>query len=325
MKAITFQKPGDASVLQISEIPIPKPNSEQLLVKVHAAALNRADILQRLGKYPPLPGESEILGLEIAGEVVDFGNQVNRFTKGQKVFGLVGGGGYAEYCLIDHQMALTIPEQWTYEFAAAIPEAFLTVQLTLFDLVNLKAGDVVLIHAAASGVGTAAIQMAKYCGAKVYCTVGSPEKINQLIQLGVDGAINYKTEDFFEKIMSLTQQRGVDVILDCIGANYFSRNINLLKVGGSLIQIAAMSGNNCAIDLILLIYKRLQIKGFVLRTRTLQEKRAYTETFKQTWLPILIAGKIKPIIDKVFPFEQVQLAHQRMENNENFGKILLTI
>lgn len=325
MKAVTISEIGDPGVLHIADIPIPEPQGEELLVRVHAAALNRADLMQRTGNYAPPRGETNILGLEIAGEVVDWGHQVHGFKKGQRVFGLVGGGAYAEYCLLDQAMAIPIPEQWTYTYAAAIPEVFFTAHVTLFELGELKHGESVLIHAAGSGVGTAGVQMAKFRGATVYGTAGTDDKIDRIIKLGADAAINYKKKDFAVAILQITQQQGVDVVQDFIGADYFTRNINLLKSSGRLIQVSAMSGVHCEVNLALIMRKLLQIKGSMLRHRPLAEKRRITQQFVQTWMPVLEAGEIKPIIDSIYPLEQVRVAHHRMENNENFGKIVLTV
>lgn len=325
MKAVTFSEYGDPGVLHISDLPIPEPQGSQLLIRVYATALNRADLMQRAGKYPAPKGESDTLGLEIAGEVVDWGHQVSGFKKGQRIFGLVGSGAYAEYCLIDQKMAITIPDQWTYTYAAAIPEAFFTAQIALFELGNLKEGESVLIHAAGSGVGTACIQMAKYRGAIVYGTASLADKIENITRLGADAAINYKKKDFAEAVLHLTQHLGVDVIVDFIGADYFSRNLNLLTTSGRLVQLATMSGARAEIDLTLMMRRLLQIKGFVLRSRSLAEKRAITQKFITTWMPVMEEGAIKPIIDSIYPLEQVRIAHHRMENNENFGKIILTI
>lgn len=325
MKAITIKEFGSPEVLSIQEIPKPTPKPQQLLIRVYATALNRADLLQRRGAYPPPPGDSEILGLEIAGEVVELGREVKNFTVGQRVFGLVGGGGYAEYCVIDAQMAMLIPADWSYIEAAAVPESFFTANETVFVLGELQAGESILIHAAGSGVGTAAVQMAHYLGATVYCTAGSIEKIDRIISLGATAVINYKTQDFVSEIMNLTQQQGVDVIEDFIGAKYFAKNMSILKSRGRLIEVGLMGGSKSEIDLGLILTKRLQIKGSVLRPRSLEEKRAVTRRFQDRWLPVLISGKIKPIIHTVLSLDKVVEAHNLMESNQNFGKIVLEV
>lgn len=324
MRAVIFSQPGNASVLQIGEIDQPKPGPNQLLVKVHATALNRADISQRRGTYPPPPGHSEILGLEIAGVVAGIGENVKDYKIDDRVFGLVDGGGYAEYCLLDQAMAMVIPSNLDFIQASAIPEVFLTAQTCLFQLGDLKKSESILIHAGGSGVGTAAIQMAKYIGAKVFITAGSEKKLQKCGELGADFAINYKTQDFFTEIKKINNDKGVDVILDPVGADYFEKNIQLLNVEGRIIQIAKMSGDDAKFSIGRLIMKRLQIKGNSMRSRSLEEKRAITKIFKEKWLPLITEGKIKPIIDSTFPIKDVQKAHEYMESNQNFGKIILT-
>lgn len=324
MRAIIITKPGGPEVLEFSELAIPTVGPGQLLVKIHATALNRADISQRRGTYPPPADHSPLLGLEMAGEVAAVGDQVLGFTEGDRVFGLLDGGGYAEYCLIDAQMALPIPPQWSYEEAAAVPEVFLTAQTCLFQLGNLKPGESILIHAGGSGVGTAAIQMAHHIGATVYVTAGSLAKVDRAIKLGADVGIDYHTQDFVDVIKELTHDSGVDVIIDSIGGDYFAKNLNCLKTDGRLIQIAKMSGENGVIRLGLVIMKRLQIKGNTMRSRPLAEKRAITQRFAQDWLPLLIEGRIKPVIDMIYPFEQVQDAHEYLETNQSFGKVVLS-
>ncbi len=325
MKAITLSHFGAIDALQMREIPIPTPTAEQLLVKVHATALNRADILQRKGLYPPPAGDSEILGLELAGEIVAWGEQVQGFQQGERVFGLVGGGAYAEYAVIDAQMALRIPDAWSYEFAAAIPEVFMTANETIFELGQLQARESILIQAGASGVGTAAIQMAHAVGATVFVTAGSDEKVKKCLDLGAHHAINYKNTDFYEKIMQLTDKQGVDVIEDFIGASYFERHLKLLKSQGRLIIVALMGGHKTEIPLNLLLTKRLKVYGSVMRSRTLAEKRAFTQRFSQRWLPLLQQGLINPIIDCIIPLAEVQRAHQLMEMSQHFGKIVLKV
>lgn len=325
MKAITLLQYGNADVLQLSDVPIPTPGAQQLLVKVYATALNRADILQRQGRYPPPPGESEILGLEIAGEVVCQGSEVTGFKQGQRVFGLVGGGGYAHYCLLDHQMAMLIPQHWSYTDAAAVPEVFFTANETIFELGQLQDKETILIHGGGSGVGTAGIQMASYRGARVFITAGSYSKVDKAIALGARAGINYKLDDFTPKVLDLTNGLGVDVVIDFIGANYLSRNLEVLKEGGRLIQVALMSGSLAEIDLGLLMNKLVQIKGFILRRRNLHQKRLITKRFKERWLNLLENGKIKPIIDSVFPITQIQDAHRYMEESKHFGKVVINL
>ncbi|MCZ6872731.1 MAG: NAD(P)H-quinone oxidoreductase [bacterium] len=325
MKAIVFDAPGDPDVLYLSDVPDPIPAPEQLLVGVRATALNRADTMQRRGNYPPPPGESDILGLELAGEVETVGPAVQGFAVGDRVFGLVGGGGYAEKALIDYRMAMPIPAAWDYVTAAAVPEVFFTANETLFTLGRLSQGETVLIHAAASGVGTAGIQMAREAGARIFVTAGSAEKIARTIELGAEAGINYKEEDFSKRVEMLTDQKGVDLIQDFIGASYWHRNLNCLKVGGRLVLVGMMSGATIEVDLSLIMRKRLQVIGSVMRSQPLENKIAITQRFQQRWLPLLERHIMQPIIDKTFPLAEAAAAHQYMEENRNTGKVILRV
>ncbi len=320
MRAITQHSLGDPDVLILVELPTPTPEADQLLVRVKATALNRADLLQRRGKYPPPPGESTVLGLEIAGDVVAVGDNVTRYQINDRVMGLVGGGSYAEYCVINQDVAMPIPASLSYEEAAAIPEAFLTASEALFSLGNLQPAETVLIHAGASGVGSAAIQLAKAIGATVYTTVGSLEKKTLALKLGAEKAILYKEENFPEQI-----PEGVDVIIDFVGASILMQHLRLLKINGRLICVGLMGGKNTEIDLTPIQKNRLQIKGLSMRTRPLSEKQQISQHFIQKWLPLFSNGILQPIIDRVFPFDHVQQAHERMEKNENRGKIILRV
>lgn len=325
MKAITFSTPGGPEVLQLTAMPDPVPTPEQVLVRVRATALNRADTLQRLGQYPPPPGESDILGLELAGEVEAVGTAVKGLAPGDRVFGLVGGGAYAEKAVIPAQMAMPIPAGWNFAQAAAVPEVFFTAQETLFTLGQLKEGETVLIHAAASGVGTAGIQMAREVGARVLVTAGSAEKVQRCIELGAAAGCNYKERDFADWVKEVTNGQGVDVIEDFIGAAYWDRNLRSLKTGGRLVLVGLMGGAKIEANLGLLMSKRLQVFGSVLRSRPLTDKIAITQRFREHWLPLLTAGRITPIIDRVFPLAQASDAHRYMEENRNCGKIILEV
>ena len=325
MKAIVLNGFGAPEVLTLGEAPKPEPKPDDLLVRVRVSALNRADTLQRRGLYPPPPGDSEILGLELAGEGEAWGSAVKGFKKGQRVFGLVGGGGYGEFALLDHQMAMPIPDDWSYEQAAAVPEVYFTANETVFVQGGLQSGETVLVHAGGSGVGTAAIQMAHHIGATVYFTAGSADKIERAMALGATAGINYKTQDFVEEVKRLTGGAGVDLIEDFLGASYLARNMAALKTKGRLVIVATMGGTKTEIDLNLLMRKRLAIFGSVLRARPLEEKRAVTKRFLDRWMQPLREGAIKPIIDSTFPLAKAREAHERMESNLNFGKILLTV
>ena len=325
MKAITRTGDGGPDVLQLSKVPPPQPNETQLLVNVRATALNRADLIQRRGEYPPLQGESEVLGLEIAGTVANIGTEVTGFNKGDRVFGLVGGGGYAEQAIIDYRMAMAIPDEWTFEQAAAIPEVFFTANENIFTLGKLSAGETILIHAGGSGVGTAGIQIAHHAGARVFVTAGTADKIEKCKALGAIAGINYKQTDFANEIQRLTDNTGVDVVLDFIGAPYLERNLQILKIKGRLLQVGLMGGVTTEIDLGTVMRKRLKIIGSVMRPQSLQEKIDITQRFAQRWLPELKTRKLKPIIDSIFPLAQAREAHEYMEANKNFGKIILKV
>jgi putative PIG3 family NAD(P)H quinone oxidoreductase len=325
MKAIIVTRPGAPEVLQLSELPDPTPGPEELLVRVRASALNRADTLQRRGLYPSPAGESEILGLELAGEVEAVGRAVSGFTPGDRVFGLVGGGGYAEKALIHYRMAIPIPTGWSFAQAAAVPEVFFTANETLFTLGKLACGETVLIHAGASGVGTAGIQMARHVGARVLVTAGSAEKIARTLELGAEAGINYKEEDFAARIQALTDHAGVDVVQDFIGAAYWQRNLQCLKVGGRLVLVGLMGGAKAEADLSTILRKRLHVIGSVMRSQSLAEKIAITQRFRDRWLPLLQSGAIHPVIDTSFPLAEAATAHWYMEENRNVGKIMLTM
>ncbi|HEY7491349.1 MAG TPA: NAD(P)H-quinone oxidoreductase [Candidatus Tectomicrobia bacterium] len=325
MQAIVFDTPGGPEVLHLAPVPEPIPGPEQLLVRVRATALNRADTLQRRGQYPPPPGDSDILGLELAGEVEAVGTAVSGFAPGDRVFGLVGGGSYAEKALLDYRMAMPMPRHWDFVQAAAVPEVFFTANETLFTLGGLQRGETVLIHAGASGVGTAGIQMACHMGACVLVTAGSAAKIARTLELGATAGINYHKEDFAQRVQELTNKAGVDLIQDFIGAAYWQRNLQCLKVGGRLVLVGLMGGAKVEANLGLLLQKRLHVMGSVLRSQPLANKIAMTQRFRERWLPLLASGAIRPIIDTAFPLAEAAAAHRYMEENRNIGKILLVV
>lgn len=325
MQAITVERPGGPDVLKLGSVPDPIPSPEQVLVRVRATALNRADTLQRQGQYPPPPGESDVLGLELAGEVEAVGSAVTTIAVGERVFGLVGGGGYAEKAVIDARMAMPIPEGWSFAQAAAVPEVYFTAQETIFTLAGLQRDETILIHAGASGVGTAGIQMARETGATVLVTAGSAEKIQRCVELGATAGCNYKEQDFAEWVQHTTNGKGVDVIEDFIGAAYWDKNLKSLTLGGRLVLVGVMGGVKVETNLGLILRKRLQVFGSVLRARTLADKIDITRRFQANWLPLLSAGRVRPIIDCRFPLERAAEAHQYMEDNKNFGKIILEV
>ena len=325
MKAITFATYGGPDVLRLEDVAEPIPTADELLVRVRASALNRADTMQRRGHYPPPPGESDILGLELAGEVETVGASASSFKPGDRVFGLVGGGGYAEKACIDYRMAMPIPDDWDFVKAAAVPEAFFTANETLFALGRLDKGETVLIHAGASGVGTAGIQMARQAGARVLVTVGSEEKVARTVALGAEAGINYKTTDFAARVLELTDGAGVDLVQDFIGAAYWQNNLKCLKTAGRLVLVGLMGGAKVEADLGLIMRKRLQVIGSVMRSQPLANKIAITERFRSRWLPELESGRLQPLIDTSFPLAEAAAAHQYMEDNRNVGKIMLVM
>jgi len=325
MKAILFDEPCSADKLYIGEFPEPEIGEEEILVEVKATALNRADILQRQGKYPPPPGASPVLGLEIAGIVVKKGSKVFKWNSGDKVFGLIPGGGYAQYAVIHEDMALRIPDNLSFEQAAAIPEVFLTAYQALFWLAELKPSEYILIHAGASGVGTASIQLARESGAKIIITASS-EKHYICKELGAEILIDYKTQSFKDVVMKTTNKYGVDVIIDFIGADYFQDNIDCLTRDGRLILLATLSGGKVKeFDIRNILTKRLKIIGSTLRSRPLDYQIKLTKEFKDFAYEKIISGRIKPVIDKVYDWTEVSEAHKRMEENKNIGKIILRI
>jgi tumor protein p53-inducible protein 3 len=325
MKAVLVSEPGGADQLRIGEHPVPQLQPDQILVKVEATALNRADIMQREGKYPPPPGASSVLGLEMAGWVAATGARVSRWKEGDAVFGLLPGGGYAQYAAIHQDMAMAIPGHFNMEEAAAIPEVFLTAFQALKWLGKVNAGEQVLIHAGASGVGTAAIQLAREMRAGVLVTA-SKAKHKICLDLGAVRAIDYQAGPFQAVVEEMTGGRGVDVIIDFIGGAYFTQNIACLARDGRLIQLATLGGGKAGeVDIRQILAKRLTIIGSTLRSRTLAYQISLTKDFATFALPLLHQGQIKPIIDKIFPWEDVAEAHRYMESNQNRGKIVLKV
>jgi putative PIG3 family NAD(P)H quinone oxidoreductase len=324
MKAILLGS-DDARTLAWSESPAPVPGPDEVLVAVHATAVNRADLLQRRGFYPPPPGESEILGLEAAGVVAAVGARVSGWRVGDRVCCLLAGGGYAEQVAVHQAMLLAIPPALDFRQAAALPEALYTAFVNLVLEAGLAAGERALIHAGASGVGTAAIQLARHRGAEVFVTAGSTEKIERCVALGARAGIDYKREDFAERVAALTGKEGVDVILDCVGGQYLARNLASLRARGRLVVIGLMGGTQAEIDLALVVRKRLRVVGSVLRSRTLAEKIAITRAFEAEVWPAVASGAIRPIVDAVYPIADAAAAHDYVAANKNFGKVVLEI
>lgn len=324
MKAVVYAGTGGRDMVQIQSLPRPVPGREALLVRVHAAGLNRGDVLQRLGDYHVPPGQSAIPGVEIAGTVEDWGEDVTGFARGDRVFGVVEGGGFAEYCLLDAAMANPIPAAMGFREAAATAESFLTADETLFFLGDLQRGQTVLVHAAASSVGTTMIQMAAHHGAIVYGTAGSPEKVAAVRALGAHAAFPYKERDFVAEVLRLTEGRGVSRVMDFIGGAWLGRNLCVLEPGGCLVMVGLLDGLTAEVDLLRIVERRLQIKGSSLRLRPMPEKRQVNARFRERWLDALTRGAIRPIIHAEYPMEQVAAAQEEMEANRTIGKIVLS-
>jgi putative PIG3 family NAD(P)H quinone oxidoreductase len=317
---------GGVDVLHIGDHPDPAPKDDELLVHVRATALNRADLLQRRGKYPPPKGVSEILGLEMAGEVEGVGSAVEGTKPGDRVIALLPGGGYAQKAVVSSGMAMRIPERLSYEEAAAIPEAFLTAYHNLFSLGDLQPGMTVLVHAGASGVGTAAIQLVREARAACLVTAGSPDKIARCRELGARAAWNYHQGSFAPWVAEMTGGKGVDVILDCVGAPYIVPNLQSLATDGKLIVLGALGGAVAErVNLLDLLFRRLQILGTSLRSLDLARKIDLTKRFAGFALPRFADGRLRPVIDSVYDWTDVASAHLRMESNANVGKIVLRV
>ncbi len=326
MHAIVITKPGPPEVLKLKKVPDPVPSDYEILVNVHATALNRADLLQRGGHYPPPPGvRTDIPGLEFAGEVIAVGENVTAFKIGDRVMGLLGGAGYAEKIVTHERMAMRIPKNLSYDEAAAIPEVFMTAYDALFSQLNLQIRERLLIHAIGSGVGIAALQLAKTAGATVFGTAGSDEKLAKAKTLGLDGDINYRTQNFEEIALAETGGAGVHAILDMVGASYWGKNLACLAPKGRLILVGLLGGSKVEANLGDILRKRIQIIGTTLRGRPIEEKIALTQALQQHVLPLFESGKIKSIIDRVFSLQEAAAAHGYMEANKNFGKIILKV
>jgi putative PIG3 family NAD(P)H quinone oxidoreductase len=322
MKAIEIAQPGGPEVLRLVDRPMPAPGSGEVLVRVEAAGVNRPDILQRLGQYPPPPGVSDLPGLEIAGTVTAIGPGVSRWLVGDSVCALVAGGGYAEYCVAPEPQALPLPRGYRPGEAAAIPETFFTVWTNLFERGRLTEGETVLIHGGSSGIGTTAIQLARAFGATVFATAGSDAKCAACERLGAR-TINYRAKDFVEVIRESTSSRGVDVILDIVGGDYLQRNIECLAMHGRLIQIGLLGSSRADINLRPLMQKRLTITGSTLRTRTVEEKGAIARALEVKVWPLLASRQVAPIIDRTLPLADAPEAHRLLESGEAIGKVVL--
>jgi putative PIG3 family NAD(P)H quinone oxidoreductase len=325
VKAIVVDSPGDPEVMHLAEVPDPTPGPGEVLVRARATAVNRADTLQRRGFYPPPPGVSEIIGMEVAGEVAALGEGVERWRPGDRVMALLAGGGYAELVAVPATQLMPIPADLSWTEAAAIPEVFLTAHDNLFTRGRLVAGESVLIHGGAGGVGTAAIQLAQRAGARVLVTAGSAHKLERCRELGADAGINHREEDFPARVRELTGGRGADLILDVMGASYLSRNLDALAPGGRLVVIGLQGGATAEIDLNQMLRRRLSVIATTLRGRPLEQKAEIVRRFVEEALPGFDDGALRPVVDRVLPLAEAAAAHRAMEAGENVGKIVLAV
>jgi putative PIG3 family NAD(P)H quinone oxidoreductase len=324
MRAVVITRPGGPEVLEVQEIATPEATADLVMVRVRAAGLNRADLSQRAGHYPaPVGSPAAIPGLEFAGEVEAVGSLVSRWKPGQRVMGITGGGGQAEYILVHEGTLIEIPKNLNYVQAAAIPEVFITAHDALFTQGGLQMGERVLIHAAGSGVGTAAIQLAHCVSATIFGTSRTPSKLERAKPLGLD--VGLSTEHFADEVQQLTNGEGVHLVLDFIGAAYMQQNLQALTTWGRLIFLSTLGGANAQVNLGLMMTKRIQMRGSILRSRTLEEKLAATRRFTTQVMPLLASSRIQPIIEDVFPLQEIGKAHRLMAENRNFGKYVLRI
>ncbi len=325
MKAILVSAPGGPEVLELGDVKDLEAGPGELLIDVHATALNRADLLQRRGVYPPPKGASEILGLECAGVVRALGSGVAGPVVGTRVMALLPGGGYAERAVVPEGIAIPIPDGMSFEEAAAIPEAFLTSAEALHGLARVEPGEWVLIHAAAGGVGSAAVQLAKSHGAKVIATAGTADKLAKVRELGADVAVDYKTEDFVAAVNTASGGQGANVVLDFVGGAYWDKHAECMAVGGRCVVIGLLGGVMANVNLAALLMKRHQILGLVMRSRPVSDKQRMSRAFARDLLPRFESGELRAVLDRVFPLAEARAAHERMERNENVGKIVLTL
>ncbi|ABD09177.1 Alcohol dehydrogenase superfamily, zinc-containing [Rhodopseudomonas palustris HaA2] len=325
MTVIGISKPGGPEVLLPETRAVPTPGPGEILVKVAAAGVNRPDVAQRSGSYPPPPGASDLPGLEIAGEVVAIGDGATRHKLGDKVMSLVAGGGYAEYCIAQDAQAMTVPAGFSMIEAGATPETLMTVWHNVFERGALQPGETLLVHGGSSGIGTMAIQLAVAFGAKVIATVGAPDKAEACLKLGATRAINYKTEDFVAAVKETTSGKGADVILDMVGGDYIERNYDAAAMDGRIVQIAFLGGAKTTVNFTKLMIKRLHHTGSTLRPRSNADKAAMVAAIETRVMPLLAEGRIKPLIDGTFALQDAAAAHRRMETSQHIGKIVLTV
>jgi NADPH:quinone reductase len=325
MRVVVARHPGGPDVLELIDRPCPVPGVGEMLVRVRAAGINRPDVMQRQGNYPPPPGASDVLGLELAGIVEAVGPNVQRFEPGDRVMALVHSGAYADWAIVQEGATLPIPDCLDFTEAAAFPETFFTVWSNVFERARLVAGETILIHGGTSGIGTTAISLAKALGSRVIATAGSGQKCQACLDLGADAAINYRNQDFVRESKAFTGGQGPDVILDMVGGDYIARNLEAIAVDGRIAQIAFLGGAKAEVDFTLLLMKRVTLTGSTLRARPIEMKGKLAEALRDKVLPLIEAGKVKPLIDSVFPFEDVREAHSRMDAGTHIGKIVLSM
>ena len=325
MRCIEIRAPGSPDVLTLVERPDPVPGPGEVLIGVAAAGVNRPDVMQRRGAYPPPPGASDVPGLEVAGTIESVGDGVRSWQPGQQVCALVAGGGYATKCIAPAAQCLPVPDSLDLIAAAALPETFFTVWSNVFDRGRLRAGESALVHGGSSGIGTTAIQLASARGVRVFATAGSDEKCRVCEELGAERAINYRTRDFVEDIRALTANRGVDLILDIVGGSYVPRNLSVLAMDGRLVQIGLMEGEpTAAVDFRRVLGRRLTITGSTLRPRSVDEKGQIAAALRRDVWPLVERGVVRPVVHRTFPLADAAAAHRLMESSEHVGKIVLT-
>jgi putative PIG3 family NAD(P)H quinone oxidoreductase len=325
MKAVEIRQSGPPDVLGVAERPTPSPGAGEVLIRVAAAGVNRPDVMQRMGHYPPPPGITDIPGLEVAGTIDDVGPDVHDWRVGDRVCALVAGGGYAEYCVAPAPQCLPVPKGMDFVHAAAIPETFFTVWTNVFERGRLKAGESLLVHGGTSGIGTTAIQLACAMGSTVFATAGSAEKCAACEKLGAVRGINYKSEDFVAVVKQMTDGTGVDVVLDMVGGDYFPRNMDALAMDGRLVSIAVLNGVKTTINILTMMQKRLTLTGSTLRVRPVAEKGAIAAALKHYVWPLLEAGTATPVIHATFPLARAAEAHRVMESGAHIGKLVLVV
>jgi putative PIG3 family NAD(P)H quinone oxidoreductase len=325
MRVIEVSQPGGPDVLVIGERPTPSVAAGEVLIKVAAAGVNRPDVMQRLGKYPPPPGAPDTIGLEVAGTIAEVASDVREWRVGDQVCALVAGGGYAEYCVAPAPQCLPVPNGMDLVKAAAIPETFFTVWTNVFERGRLQRGESILIHGGSSGIGTTAIQLARANGARVFATAGSDDKCRACEGLGAERCVNYRDEDFVSAVRTATSDRGVDVVLDMVGGEYFARNLSVLATDGRLVEIATQHGAKAEINIVTIMQRRLTVTGSTLRPRSVAEKGAIAAALRQHVWPLLESGRVAPVVHATFPLADAAAAHRVMESGAHVGKLVLVV